>query len=315
MVSVTYLRSQSCAVQVNLRGKDIRTFLVPRAGALVLTGAVSVACGCLATPCAPVLSPSSCYRLPDLMSHSASSAESATVSTGSMDYCRGQKASWFRSYTLPIACTAIAERNRSTPFRVHWEPCRHSSPKMWRYCSMWRTAPLQAANNKPDLNPCVLYKHAVNSTNSDPKASSRTNSSSISETGFIMGSSKNWKLMHRRTIPGPPGDPAPIIRRWTLLETPLFGIKIHHILRSDPLKRGFHDHPWSFVSLCLGSRYIDNILGPEGRIRQKTKRLVFHKSTTPHRIELPSGAKCWTIFITGPRRNDWKIIPPEEAGV
>lgn len=281
---------------------------------MVLSEVLSVASGCLATPCAPVPSPSSCYRLPDLISHSASSAESATVSTGSMAYSRGQKAPSYRSYTPPIAYAAIAERNRPTPACIYWEPCRHSSPEMLRCCSMWRAPQLQAMNLKPDLNPYVPYNHMVNSTNSDPKTSSRTSSSSMSETGFIMGSSKNWKLMHRRTIPGPPDDPAPIMRRWTLLETPLFGIKIHHILRSDPLKRGFHDHPWSFVSLCLGSRYIDNILGPGGRIRQKTKRLVFHKSTTPHRIELPSGAKCWTIFITGPRRNDWKIIPQKKQG-
>jgi hypothetical protein len=281
----------------------------------VLSEVLSVASGCLATPCAPMASPPSCYGLPDLMSHSASSAESATVSAGSIAYCRGQKAPRFRSYTLPIVCTAIAERHHPAPVRIYWEPCRHSSSEMWGCCSMWRTPQLQALNNKPDLDPHGLYTHAVNLADSDPKASSRTSSPSMSETGFIMGSSKSWKLMHRRTILGPPNDPAPIIRRWTLLETPFFGIKIHHILRSDPLKRGFHDHPWSFVSLCLGSRYVDNILGPEGRIRQKTKRLVFHKSTTPHRIELPPDAKCWTLFITGPRRNDWRIIPPEEAGV
>lgn len=119
--------------------------------------------------------------------------------------------------------------------------------------------------------------------------------------------------MHRRTIPGPPGDPSPIIRRWTLLETPLFGIKVHHILRSDPRERGFHDHPWGFVSLNLSTCYTDNILEAEGTVRKQTRRLSFHRSNTPHRLELSPGSKCWTVILTGPRRNDWRVIPLDES--
>jgi len=118
--------------------------------------------------------------------------------------------------------------------------------------------------------------------------------------------------MHRRTIPGPPDDPAPIIFRWTLLETPLFGIKIHHILRSDPRERGYHDHPWAFVSVCLTAPYTDNILKSDGTVRQRIGRVTMHRATTPHRLELPPNTKCWTIFVTGPRRNDWRVIPLKE---
>jgi hypothetical protein len=127
-----------------------------------------------------------------------------------------------------------------------------------------------------------------------------------------MISPRSWKFLHRRTITGPGRNPLPIIRRWTLIETPLFGIKVHHIIRSDPQERGFHDHPWNFVSLRLATRYTENILGPEGEVvRQETKRLTFRKSTTPHRLDVPAGAKCWTIMITGPRSNNWRVFAPK----
>jgi hypothetical protein len=123
-----------------------------------------------------------------------------------------------------------------------------------------------------------------------------------------MTSPRSWKFLHRRVIAGPDHDPLPIIRRWTLVETPLFGIKIHHIVRSDPHERGFHDHPWDFLSVRIGSRYTENILGPEGNVTQETKRVTFRRSTTPHRLDVPAGAKCWTIVLTGPRSNNWRVF-------
>src|SRR5215471_15401937 len=126
-----------------------------------------------------------------------------------------------------------------------------------------------------------------------------------------MISPRSWKFMHRRTITGPDRNPSPIIRRWTLIETPRFGIKVHHIIRSDPQERGFHDHPWNFVSLRLATRYTENILGPQGELRRETKRLTFRKSTTPHRLDVPAGAKCWSIMITGPRSNNWRVFAPK----
>jgi hypothetical protein len=118
---------------------------------------------------------------------------------------------------------------------------------------------------------------------------------------------KTWKLGHRRLIVSPFDDTL-ILRRWTLVETPLFGVKIHHLLESDPPERGFHDHPWNFVSLRLRDLYIENVLLPSGVVRRERKRFTYRNSTTPHRIDVPPGARCWTFVITGPRRRDWGFI-------
>lgn len=122
----------------------------------------------------------------------------------------------------------------------------------------------------------------------------------------------NWKLMHHRVIVHPT-DKTPILRRWTLIETPLFGLKVHQLAQSDPLERGFHDHPWSFLSLRLRDLYIENIVDLNGSIRQERKRFSRRLSTTPHRIDVPEGSICWTLVLTGPRRREWGFVKPEGA--
>jgi hypothetical protein len=135
---------------------------------------------------------------------------------------------------------------------------------------------------------------------------------SSEEQGKMGKNTNNWKFLHRRVIFGPKSDPGPIICRWTLIETPLFGVKVHHVMRSDPPERGFHDHPWSFISLRLAARYTEHILRSDGTIRQESRRVSVRRANVPHRLELPAGARCWTIFLTGPRTNSWRVIPPVE---
>jgi hypothetical protein len=48
-------------------------------------------------------------------------------------------------------------------------------------------------------------------------------------------------------------DGQPYLIRWAI-NTPLLGIKLHHILRSDE-DRDLHDHPWSFLSVILWGGY------------------------------------------------------------
>lgn len=119
--------------------------------------------------------------------------------------------------------------------------------------------------------------------------------------------SQNWKIAHRRVIT----DPAtgfPILRRWTLVETPLFGIKVHHILVSDPIARGYHDHPWTFLSIRLRDLYTEHVVIGGQQLTER-KRISVRRASTLHRVELPDGAKCWTLVITGPRRNVWGFVP------
>lgn len=106
------------------------------------------------------------------------------------------------------------------------------------------------------------------------------------------------------------------------LNTPLFGIKLHHILRSDE-ERDLHDHPWSFLSIILagGYREITPRAGqPRGKVekvtflgrsREMTWRwygpgsILWRPAPWLHRLDLPPDTTAWTLVITGPRRREW----------
>lgn len=61
-----------------------------------------------------------------------------------------------------------------------------------------------------------------------------------------------WALLRRHTI----GFGSPLLERTRLLQTPWFGLYLHHHHRPDR-ERHLHDHPWAFVSLILRGRYVE----------------------------------------------------------
>jgi hypothetical protein len=63
--------------------------------------------------------------------------------------------------------------------------------------------------------------------------------------------SRRWAFNSRFLI-GKPGNP--MMERWRLIQTPLFGIYVHFIYRED-LDPVPHDHPWWFASLVLRGGY------------------------------------------------------------
>lgn len=103
------------------------------------------------------------------------------------------------------------------------------------------------------------------------------------------------------------------LRRWYLIETPWFGIKLHHILRADA-DRALHDHPWSFVSLILRGGYteerpLEHVSSPGfpwlvERIRRRPGRLHRVRADELHRIDELHGS-CWTLVVNGPKRRTW----------
>lgn len=116
-------------------------------------------------------------------------------------------------------------------------------------------------------------------------------------------------------------DTGPYLIRWALT-TPLFGIKLHHILRSDE-DRDLHDHPWSFVSLILWGGYWEHVavcpgLDPKddqrdpfnglpdtNRTWYRPGSIVWRPAPSPHRLELPAGRSAWTLVLTGPKNREW----------
>lgn len=46
------------------------------------------------------------------------------------------------------------------------------------------------------------------------------------------------------------------MRRWRFISTPWFGVRLHHIVRSDN-DRELHDHPFTFLSFILAGGYFE----------------------------------------------------------
>jgi len=91
----------------------------------------------------------------------------------------------------------------------------------------------------------------------------------------------------------------PILTRYYLWSSKWFGVKLHHIKKSDP---EFHTHPWWGVSIIFGGyreQYEDD---------QRERRRLFVNLISPwrgHRVL--TDKPVWTMFIHGPRLNEgWR---------
>ncbi len=95
-----------------------------------------------------------------------------------------------------------------------------------------------------------------------------------------------------------------------------FGVRVHHILRSDP--DDLHDHPWWNMSLILRGYYWEvtprdqGMPGASDSLPHNLKttlrargQIAFRKAEVRHRILVQKGHTCWTIFIMGPKFRDW----------
>lgn len=99
-------------------------------------------------------------------------------------------------------------------------------------------------------------------------------------------------------------------RRWRIVETPLFNLYIHQILRND--KTPPHNHPWWFLSFVLwgGYReYLETHRNGNSSYWYKDRRwlsLHYMAKTTYHKFKLFQ--PTWTIVLTGSRHSDeWGV--------
>ncbi len=111
------------------------------------------------------------------------------------------------------------------------------------------------------------------------------------------------------------------MERWRLIDCRWFGIRVHHILRSDS-DQEMHDHPFDFTSLILLGGYTEHT--PLGVRHFKPGRIVRHKAEDLHRLELRghhrrangrwelvSEIPAWTLVWQGPRRRRWGFKAPD----
>lgn len=91
-------------------------------------------------------------------------------------------------------------------------------------------------------------------------------------------------------------------------------MRLHHILRSDN-DRHFHDHPWNFASLILRGGYweirpvfFDGMYIADDVRWRGPGSIAFRRARDWHRLELPYGQTCWTLFITLKKRQEWGFL-------
>lgn len=114
-----------------------------------------------------------------------------------------------------------------------------------------------------------------------------------------------WAFMERFDIPDTYTNRL-YIRRWRIIQTPLFGVFLHKIMLPDA-DRDLHDHPWNFRSIILLGGY-GEIRWRDHRVQQKYwKRWSVHKvvTTDRHRITNLFRVPTWTLILVGRRSRDW----------
>lgn len=137
--------------------------------------------------------------------------------------------------------------------------------------------------------------------------------------------SAHWGFFGITEIPDHDNPEQVYLKRWRIIESPWFGVKVHHILLSDnPVTRGLHDHPWSFLSIRLRGNYTELRQGPNfenqlsrglrgsdvcldaGIYRRHTHRFLnVVRSTDLHAVRLRNGYPCWTLVLNGRRCREW----------
>jgi hypothetical protein len=120
-----------------------------------------------------------------------------------------------------------------------------------------------------------------------------------------------WAILSGLDI-GADGDP--FLDRLRLVQTPWFGIYLHHIHRPDR-DPDPHNHPWWFASIVLSGAYVEDVW-PVSTIRRGTvtrhrprwslRKMPRHSA---HLITEVTGP-LWTLVLVGPKRSDWGFWTP-----
>jgi hypothetical protein len=104
------------------------------------------------------------------------------------------------------------------------------------------------------------------------------------------------------------------MKRWHLWRNyGKFNIYLHNFKKSDD-DRALHDHPWASWSVCIGGNAFEFIHDDSGNEvcdkRVKLGTTVWRDADFAHRMVIPEGEECWTLFITGPKVREWGFLCP-----
>ncbi len=110
------------------------------------------------------------------------------------------------------------------------------------------------------------------------------------------------------------GEGVYLYRWWVIPRNKLFNIYLHHFVGSDEDK-ALHDHPWINCSWVLRGRYFEQTIAAGGVQHSEELReggLKFRWPRSAHRVQLPPGETCWTLFFTGPVVRTWGFHCPKQ---
>lgn len=119
-----------------------------------------------------------------------------------------------------------------------------------------------------------------------------------------------WAFLEGLDV-GADGDP--YLDRLRIVQTPLFGIYLHHIHRADR-ERDPHDHPWWFASLILTGSYEEDVWPDKHkadywRTRQRRRFSVRCTRRGQAHIITRTVGPLWTLVLVGRRESGWGFYP------
>jgi hypothetical protein len=127
--------------------------------------------------------------------------------------------------------------------------------------------------------------------------------------------SPRWAVWQRFEIPDRNEPDRVYLRRLRIVQTPWFGVYLHHIFLPDN-DRDPHDHPWPFASFVLRGGYTERVWrNPNRRRDEETDALAVtktHRRWSLHRVstdvahqivQVAPGLK--TLVFVGPRVRQW----------
>ncbi len=102
-------------------------------------------------------------------------------------------------------------------------------------------------------------------------------------------------------------------------------IRIHHTMRSDT-DRALHDHPWPSTSIILKGGFYEVLPKDQKqspsldetefvKLWRKPGDVVRRSANDRHRLIIPPGGSCWTMFIMGKQEKDWGFYDKEKGYV
>jgi hypothetical protein len=118
-----------------------------------------------------------------------------------------------------------------------------------------------------------------------------------------------WAFLKRTNVPHDVPPERVLVIRWRVIQTPLFALYVHKIIRPDP-QRDLHDHPSSFLSLIIKGSYRELRQGASVPLLHEALSLRYMRAEWPHSILELGRVPTWTILFVGRRRREWGFYTP-----